>query len=109
MHTHPTTQSVAPPSSNDFGPYDFQTYPVQLVAETEGRVWQMFHGGWSTYLGLLQTDRFDAATRGTDLVFQVRSSDQRRLDDLDADRRAADARWERMRQTMRNLRPMRRP
>lgn len=107
VHTHPTTQSVAPPSSNDFGPYDFRSYPVQLVAETEGRVWQMFYGGWSTYLGLLQPERFEPATHGVDLVFQVRSSDQRRLDDLDAERRAADERWRRYREAARNQRPMR--
>jgi hypothetical protein len=107
VHTHPAADGlIAPPSADDYDDLNFDQFPIQLVAETsDRRIWGIFTPGVCSLLGqLLNRNQFFPFRESTDLVYQIISSDQRRMNALDAERASRDAAYERYRARMRELR-----
>ena len=105
VHTHPVPDAIiAPPSANDYI-VDFGRYPIQLVVEMGGRVWQLFSGGYSSLLGALNASgQFAPANAASNrLVYFVVSADTLRMEALDNENAAQRARGDRQQQLMRAL------
>lgn len=109
IHTHPVpAQILAPPSANDFG-LDFRRLQIQLVAEMAGRVWQLFAGRYSSFIGYFNTVNRQFFPLSTDAsanyVYEVISDDQLRMEGYEAERLQQRRRME---ENVARLRAMRR-
>jgi hypothetical protein len=105
VHTHPVPDAIiAPPSANDYI-VDFSRYPIQLVVEMGGRIWQLFSGGYSSLLGALSACGRFAPTNAESnrLVYFVVSADTLRMEALDNENAAQRARGDQQQQRMREI------
>lgn len=108
IHTHPVpAQILAPPSANDFG-LNFGRLEIQIVAEMEGRVWQLFSGGYSSLIGYFNVANQQFFSLSTDAsanyVYGVISDDQLRMEDYEAERAQQRHRMEENAARLRGLR-----